>query len=225
MTPAARLIDATIPADPAGVVVVLHGGASRQGVTGVSPAQLSVLRMIPVASSIARAAAGRLAVLRLLNSRRGWDTGHTPVQDVAWALAEIAERFGEDVPVCLVGHSLGGRAALLSAGQPQVHGVVALAPWMSPTDSPAGARGTPVVIIHGDADRIASSDRSRQFAQRLGRETEVAYVSVAGGTHAMLRRRDTFDGVAARCTVWMLLGEAVGTIVQRIASGETSIEV
>jgi alpha-beta hydrolase superfamily lysophospholipase len=225
MTPAARLIDTTAPADPAGIVVVLHGGATRQGVTRVSPAQLSVLRMIPVASSIAHAGAGRLAVLRLLNSRRGWDTGHTPVQDVAWALGEIAERFGDALPVCLVGHSLGGRAALLSAGEAQVHGVVALAPWISPTDVPAGARGTPVVIIHGDGDRIAGSDRSRQFAGRLGRETQVTYISVAGGTHAMLRRRDAFDGLAARCAVWMLLGEAVGTTVQRIASGETWIEV
>jgi len=31
--------------------------------------------------------------------------------------------------------------------------------------------------------------------------------------------------LAARCTVWMLLGKAVGTTVQRIASGETWIEV
>lgn len=89
-------------------MVVLHGGASRRDAVRVSPAQLSVLRMIPVAASITHAASGRLAVLRLLNSRRGWDTEHTPVQDVAWALAEIAKRFGVELPVCLVGHTLGG---------------------------------------------------------------------------------------------------------------------
>ena len=225
MNAGARLIDVATPADPAGVVVVLHGGASRQRAMRVSPAQLSVLRMVPLASRLARASSGRLAVLRLLNSRRGWETEHTPVQDVQWALAEIAGRFTADMPVCLVGHSLGGRAALLSAGRRQVHGVVALAPWVYPSDSIVGAHGTPIVIIHGDADRIADPDRSFQVAERLRRETQVAYVTVAGGTHAMLGRVAAFDGLAARCAAWMLLGETDGPIVARIAAGETALRV
>ena len=225
MTLTARLIDVVVPEDPAGIVVVLHGGAARRGGVPVSPAQLSVLRMIPVASRIARASSGRLAVLRLLNSRRGWDTEHTPVQDVDWALGEIAERFGVASPVCLVGHSLGGRAALLSAGRRQVDGVVALAPWVYPTDLATGIRGTPIVIIQGDADRIAGPDRSRQVARRLQRETAVAYVTVAGGTHAMLGHLDAFDGLAARCVVWMLLGRVEGAVVQRIADGETWLQL
>lgn len=191
----------------------------------VSPAQLSVLRMIPVASRVVRLSGRRLAVLRLLNSSRGWDTAHTPLQDVDWALGEIRRRFGPDSRFCLVGHSLGGRAALLAAGRPGVNGVVALAPWVYPSDVPARVRETPVVIIHGDADRIASPERSRQVAQALSRQTRVAYVSVKGGTHAMLGRLDTFDGVAARCAVWMLLGQAEGTVVKRIAAGETWLEV
>lgn len=190
----------------------------------VSPAQLSVLRMIPVASRIVRASAGRLAVLRLLNTRRGWDTEHTPVQDVEWALAETAQRLGPELPVCLVGHSLGGRAALLAAGQPRVRGVVALAPWVYETDAAADVRDTPVVIIHGDADRIASPERSEQVARRLALTTPVAYVSVAGGTHAMLGHRDAFDGLAARCCAWMLLGDVQGAIVTRIAAGDTWLE-
>jgi dienelactone hydrolase len=222
--PTARLIDVTVPANPAGVVIVLHGGASRRREMRVSPAQLSVVRMIPVASRIARAGRGRLAVLRLLNSRRGWDTEHTPVQDVEWALAQAAQRFGDGLPVCLVGHSLGGRAALLSAGRPGVQGVVALAPWVYEDDLPSGA-ACPIVIIHGDADRIASPDRSRRVAQRLSRQTQVAYVTVRGGTHAMLGRRDAFDGLAARCVVWMLLGEIDGAIIEQIAGGERWLEL
>ncbi len=181
--------------------------------------------MIPVALRIARVAGGRLAVVRLLNSRRGWDTEHTPLQDVEWALAQSAARFGPELPICLVGHSLGGRAALLSAGQPQVHGVVALAPWLEATDSVGGVRERPVVIIHGDADRIARPDRSRQFADRLRGETAVAYVTVTGGTHAMLTRMAAFDGLAARCALWMLLGEIEGSTVRRIAAGETLLRV
>ena len=225
MKPTARLLDVAAPADPEGVVIVLHGGASRGRSMRVSPAQGSVLRMIPVASRIARAASGRLAVMRLLNSRRGWDTEHTPAQDVAWALDEIRVRFGPGLPVCLVGHSLGGRAALLSAGQPQVHGVVALAPWVYASDVATGAAGTPVVIIHGESDRIANPEHSRQVAESLGRETTVAYVTVTGGTHSMLSHMDAFDGLAARCVMWMLLGEVDGAIVQRIAAGETWLQV
>jgi dienelactone hydrolase len=219
------LIDVATPVDPAGVAVVLHGGASRPHETRVSPAQLSVLRMIPVASRIAHASADRLAVLRLLNSRRGWDTQHTPVQDVKRALDEIAGRFGADMGVCLVGHSLGGRAALLSARQPQVQGVVALAPWVLPTDPIEGAGETPIVIIHGDRDRVASPAHSRQIAERLQRDGPVSYVTVKRGTHSMLRRNDAFDGLAARCAVWMLLGRAEGPTVRRIAAGETWLEV
>jgi pimeloyl-ACP methyl ester carboxylesterase len=223
--PAARLIDVAVPVDPAGIVLVLHGGASRRRTTRVSPAQLSVLRMIPVASRIVRVSRRRLAVLRLLNSSRGWDTEHTPLEDVDWALGEIAQRFGSELPVGLVGHSLGGRAALLAADRPTVGGVVALAPWVYRTDVVADARGAPVVIIHGDADRIASPERSRQVGQALSSETRVAYGSVPGGTHSMLGRLDTFDGLAAQCAVWMLLGQAEGTVVKRIAAGETWLEV
>ncbi len=107
----------------------------------VSPTQLSVLRMIPVAHRIARAGAGRLAVFRLLNSYRGWDASHTPLDDVAWALGQVRERFGH-LPACLVGHSLGGRAALLAGGAEEVRSVVALNPWVYPTDAP-GPVGPP----------------------------------------------------------------------------------
>ena len=81
------------------------------------------------------------------------------------------------------------------------------------------------MIIHGDADRVASPARSRQLAEALSRQTEVAYVSVKRGTHSMLGRIDTFDGLAAQCAAWILLGQADGTVVKRIAAGETWLEV
>jgi len=74
----ARLVPVRTPRDPEGVVIVLHGGASRGDRMMVSPAQLSVLRMVPVARRIARAGRSRLAVHRLLNSHRGWDSQTTP---------------------------------------------------------------------------------------------------------------------------------------------------
>ena len=94
-----KLIEVHVPSAAEGAVLVLHGGAARRADMRVSPTQLSVLRMIPIARRIARAGGDRLAVFRLLNSRRGWDTTHTPVQDARWALAEIADRFGP-LPTC-----------------------------------------------------------------------------------------------------------------------------
>jgi predicted esterase len=225
---AARLIDVVAPSAPEGVVLVLHGGGNRGESVPVSPTQLSVLRMIPLARQITRPAGGRLAVLRLLNTYRGWDSAHTPVADVAWALGEVGERYGAGTPVCLVGHSLGGRAALLSAGRPEVRGVVALAPWVYPDDRAEGAlAGTPIVIIHGDGDRVARPERARAVAATLARQTSVSFVTVTGGQHAMLRRRDRFDGLAARCVAWMLLGEGVergdDPVLARIAAGEPEL--
>jgi pimeloyl-ACP methyl ester carboxylesterase len=137
------LIDVAVPDDPSGVVLVLHGGASRRASMTVSPTQLSVIAMIPVARRIAQLSRRRLAVFRVLNSRRGWDARHTPAADAEWALDSAAERVGQTLPACLVGHSLGGRAALLTAGRREVRSVVALAPWVYPTDvagdSPASA--------------------------------------------------------------------------------------
>jgi dienelactone hydrolase len=196
-----RLIDVHTPSDPEGVVLVLHGGASRRGDMRVSPTQLSVLRMIPIAHRIARAGRGRLAVFRLLNSRRGWDASHTPVDDTMWALEQLAQRFDRRIPTCLVGHSLGGRAALLAAGAPEVRGAVALAPWVYPTDVAQGLRDRRILIVHGDEDRIASPTRSAALARALRRFAHVEYVCVPGGKHAMLRHHATFDGLAARFAV------------------------
>ena len=196
-----RLIDVRVPDDPSGVVLVLHGGASRRGDMRVSPAQLSVVRMIPIARRVARDGGGRLAVFRLLNSRRGWDASHTPVDDARWALREITERLGP-LPACLVGHSLGGRAALLTAGAPEVRGAVALAPWVYPGDVAPGLDGRRILIVHGEQDRIASPQRSAALARALRRyAAEVRYVCVPGGKHAMLRHRESFDGLAAQFAV------------------------
>jgi alpha-beta hydrolase superfamily lysophospholipase len=207
MDASARLIDVAIPAEPEGIVLLLHGGGSRGAPVRVSPTQLSVLRMIPIAQRVARAGRGRLAVLRLLNTWRGWDSSHTPVSDLAWALGQLEDRFGPGLPVCLIGHSLGGRAALLAAGDPRVRGVVALAPWVYPDDAPRGpdVAGTPVLIIHGEEDRVASMARSRALADRLEQRTDVSFVSVPGGKHAMLTHRDAFDGRAGDAAASMLL--------------------
>jgi predicted esterase len=202
----ARLLTTEIPEHAEAAVIVMHGGASSWGRVRVSPAQLSVIRMIPIARRVAREGEGRLAVFRLLNSHRGWDTDQTPVRDALWALQEIETRLGERMPVCLVGHSLGGRAALLAAGAPWVRGAVALAPWVLPADVATDIAGRRLSIVHGARDRVADPGRSAGLARALeSAGADVTYVRVEGAGHAMLRRRAVFDGLASRFAREMLL--------------------
>ncbi|MCW2538391.1 MAG: alpha/beta hydrolase [Frankiales bacterium] len=221
----ARLIDVALPSDPQGVVLVLHGGASRAGNMMVSPTQLSVLRMIPIAKRIVRAGGGRLAVFRLLNSVRGWDSRHTPVDDARWALAQLAARFGQELSTCLVGHSLGGRAALLAAGEPAVVSAVALAPWVYPTDGGTNLAGRKILIVHGSADRIAQPKNSVAVARNIARSAQVSYVRVERGKHAMLRHHRIFDGLAADFAAATLLGGQTSGTVELALAGEQWIDV
>jgi predicted esterase len=221
----ARLIETAVPETPEAVALVLHGGASRRGDARVSPAQLSVLRMVPIAGRTARAGRGRLAVFRLLNSARGWDAHQTPLRDASWALDQIAERLGQRLPTCLIGHSLGGRAALLTSGAPEVRSAVALAPWVQPTDSPKHLGGRQILIVHGSDDRIAPPQRSVALAKALSRQAEVTYICVEGGKHAMLRRGALFDGLAAQFAVMTLLGIQSDGPLGHLGDGERFIRL
>ncbi|GAA5145917.1 alpha/beta hydrolase [Nocardioides marinquilinus] len=200
----ARLIDVRTPKQPQGAVIVIHGGAQRAARAAVSPTQLSVVRMVPIARRIARAGHGRLAVVRLLNTWRGWDTQHTPLQDAAWAIDQVSSRYG--VPIALVGHSLGGRGALLAATDERVRAVVALNAWLYPDDGEP-LPGRRVLFVHGDADHIAPAARSRRVADRLARSADVRYEVVEGGKHAMLRHGRTFERLAADFVVDALTGD------------------
>jgi pimeloyl-ACP methyl ester carboxylesterase len=199
-----RLLPVREPSAPEGAVVVLHGGAARGDRVLVSPTQLSVVRMIPTARTVARVGRGRLAVYRLLNRYRGWDSRHTPVDDADWALDLLCRRF-PGVPLGLVGHSLGGRAALLAGDHDAVRSVVALNPWVYPDDD-AELTGRRVLVVHGLRDRVASPDRARSVVRNLSRTTSVEFVPVPAGKHAMVGHHREFDGRAAAFTADALLG-------------------
>lgn len=226
MTNSPRLIAVSEPRRAEAVVLVLHGGASRRDDPRVSPTQLSVLRMIPIAKRVAAADRRRLAVYRLLNSTRGWDASHTPVDDVHWAIDQLAEGFGSGLPVGLVGHSLGGRAAILAADRPEVRSVVALNPWVYPADGDVDLTGRRVLVVHGSDDRIATPDRSAAAARRLSRTADVSFVSVAGAKHAMLRRGRVFERLAADFSAATLLDDRTprGVVAQALA-GESTIQI
>ena len=198
-----RLVPVREPARAEGAVLVLHGGASRGDRVMVSPTQLSVIRMVPTARAVARAGRGRLAVYRLLNSYRGWDAEHTPVADTDWAIDLVRERY-PDAPIGLVGHSLGGRAALVAGDHPAVRSVVALNPWVYPNEG-VDLASRRVLFVHGRRDRIASPQRAEAVARRLTRQTDVGFIWIPEGKHAMLRHGRDFDQQAADFTAEVLL--------------------
>ena len=65
------------------------------------------------------------------------------------------------------------------------------------------------------------------MARDLARTAErVGYVTVEGGKHAMLRRHDVFDGLAADFTTATLLGRRVASgVVGRVLAGEEWVDV
>lgn len=91
--------------------------------------------------------------------------------DVAWAADEVGRRYG-DVPVCLAGYGMGGRAALRAAGHEAVNSVLAIAPWLPDDDLAAPDEpvrqlvGRQVLIVHGTNDRRTDPELSFRLAER-----------------------------------------------------------
>lgn len=222
-----RLLPVREPERPTAVALVLHGGDSRGPKRAVSPTQPSVLRLATTAQRVAREGRGKLAVFRLLNTYRGWDAHHSPVHDVAWALARVRERYGA-LPVGLVGHSLGGRAALLAGDQGGVESVVALNPWVRPDDS-VDLSGRRVLFVHGLSDRVALLHRAEAVARHIALTAEGGFIRIPGGTHSMLRHARSFDGYAAQFTAVSLLGHvprgSVSEAVMRVLDGKAWVTV
>lgn len=175
--------------EPRAVVVLLYGGKA----VSHAPSRgrhLSAARLVPVAHAVHRASRPLDVEVRVLRYRyRGWNRAEaSPVSDAIWALAEIrAERPG--LPIVLVGHSMGGRAALRVAGDPSVVGVVALAPWCEPGDPVGQLAGQRLRILHGRRDRWTSPRASRELAAAaadLG--ADVRWTDLGPVGHFMIRR-------------------------------------
>jgi dienelactone hydrolase len=108
--------------------------------------------------------------------------------DVRWAIDRLRDEHGTDVPIVLVGHSMGGRAALRAGGEPSVTAICALAPWTPPGEPVMHLRDQTVAILHGRGDRWVPARLSADFAVRARRAgARVARFEIDGG-HTMVRR-------------------------------------
>jgi pimeloyl-ACP methyl ester carboxylesterase len=171
------------------VALFCHGGT----VASVEPPKeraLSLVRMRAIEQFVSAAGTGLGLATHLLRYRvAGWNgMAADPVADVRWGLDRIREQHGSDVPVVLVGHSMGGRAVLRAGGDDRVAAVCALAPWTPPGEPVAHLRGRTVAVLHGRGDRWVPAALSAEFAVRAEEDgARVARFTVAGG-HSMIRR-------------------------------------
>lgn len=154
--------------------------------------QLSLLRMVDMYVGLRRRS--RTAAVYLLRHRvRGWNPDASgraepdPVVDARWALDQVTNRHG-DVPVALLGHSMGGRTSFAVAADRRVVGVCALAPWLPDGEPLQVARaGQRFVLAHGTADAMASAPASLRYATRLrAAGAAVVRFELAGAKHSML---------------------------------------
>ena len=168
------------------VVLVLHGGRATSHESGARR-RLTYWRMLPFARDLAGAG---LPVFVLRYRFRGWNAPvRDALRDAQWALDELHRRY-PGTPVVLVGHSMGGRAALAAAGAPNVSAVCALAPWLDGTDPVRQLAGRAVLIVHGDRERWTDPAQSYRYAVRAKAVTSrVARFTVPGGGHFMITRR------------------------------------
>ncbi|WP_189151372.1 alpha/beta fold hydrolase [Streptomyces lacrimifluminis] len=177
------------PAVPRAAVLVLHGGQATSE-RRARPWQLAALRMDPVVRAVTAELPHQDVLVAQVRYRlRGWNAGRAdPVRDTVEALRDLAALAGP-LPTVLLGHSMGGRAALRAAGHPQVCGVVALAPWWPPGEPVEQTAGRHVVALHGERDRVTSPADAADCVRRArGTAARAGMAFIGGADHAMLHR-------------------------------------
>ena len=150
-----------------GVALFCHGGTA----SSVAPPKdqaLSLVRMRAIERFVRQQAGSRGITTQLLRYRvAGWNGDQADAfLDARWAVEHIREEHGDQVPIVLVGHSMGGRAVLRAAADPQVAAVCALAPWTPPGEPVGHLRGRTVAILHGRGDRWVPARLSADIAVR-----------------------------------------------------------
>lgn len=199
------------PAHPRAAVLVLHGGQETSE-RAARPWQLAALRMKPVVRAVtAELPYQDVLVAQVRYRLRGWNGDRADAaRDTLRALDALAELTGP-VPTVLLGHSMGGRAALRAAGHPLVTGVVALAPWWPRGEPVEQTAGRHVVALHGEDDHVTSPTETADCVRRAREAgaTRAGLAFIADGDHGMLRRHGLWHHTTAALVAHLLDPAAV----------------
>lgn len=192
------------PGDTRAMILVLHGGKprSRQAIDGRSA---SWRRASWLQRDIAqRAHEAGVGVWLLRYRERGWNDGARPAADARWALDQVRAAHG-DVPVVLLGHSMGARVAVHVADDPSVRGVVGLAPWWSAEDPVSTLAGRTLRAAHGRRDRITSFRETGRYVERARSVAESAELRDMGALgHYMLTGSARWHDAAVEASLEVL---------------------
>jgi alpha-beta hydrolase superfamily lysophospholipase len=208
------------------VVLVLPGGRAQSS-SPVRPWNLSYLRMVPFCRTARHGPAGRSVATALLRYRvRGWNGAQTdPVRDAGWALDELRRQF-PGVPVVLLGHSMGGRAALALLAEPDVVATIVLAPWLPPGEPRVPLGTGRLLVMHGTADRWTDPAASREYVERVDAAGgDATWVPVPGVGHFMLRRRRSWRRAVTGFLAQVLAadGQAAGAVAPNLAGDDADL--
>ncbi len=196
-----------------GVVLVLPSG---EPVSHRRPSPVAFARVLPLARALARSGAAEGVVVHAVHyGRRGWNgTDAQLAADAEWAAEEVVRRYG-DVPICLAGHGMGGRAALHAAGHSAVNSVLAMAPWLPERDravEPEPVRqlaGRHVLIMHGTNDRRSDPELSYRLAARAKKiNRDVCRFEVHSDGHALRQHHTEVLALARDFVLGALLSRA-----------------
>lgn len=208
------------PTAVSGVVLLLPGGEEMSGRR--PSAVLAAASVRALGRRLTRAGRDQGLAAHVVHYRyRGWNGSEAHLaRDAAWAADEAVRRYG-DVPVCLAGLGMGGRAALRAGGHEAVNSVLALAPWLPDEDVAAPPEpvkqlaGRRVLIVHGTNDARSDPELSFRLAARAKKANrEVCRFEVHSDGHGLSQYREEVLALAEDFVMGVLFGRAFSRPVQ-----------
>ncbi|ALV33939.1 prolyl oligopeptidase family serine peptidase [Streptomyces sp. CdTB01] len=202
-------------------VVLLLPGGDEESDRRPSPV-LAAASVRALGRRLARAGREDGLVTHVVHYRyKGWNGSEAHLaRDASWGVEEVVRRYG-DVPVCLVGFDMGGRAALRAGGHEAVNSVVAMAPWLPEEDvatSPEPVKqlvGRRVLIVHGTNDERTDPELSFRLAARAKKANrEVCRFEVHADGHGLHQYRREVHALTEDFVMGALFGKALSRPVE-----------